>query len=58
MITVSDTELRRGQALAANLGWYIEPTAAVAVAGVIKLDKLIGEGESICVPLTGNGLKC
>ena len=57
MLTVSDMELTRAQALMANVGWFVEPTAAVAVAGVVKLDKQIRSGESIVVPLTGTGLK-
>jgi threonine synthase len=57
MLSVSETEIRRGQALMANLGWFIEPTAAVAVAGLVKLDKLIGADETVVVPLTGSGLK-
>ena len=57
VLNVSDSEIRRGQALAANLGWYVEAASASAVAGVVKLDKLIGEGESVVVPLTGSGLK-
>jgi threonine synthase len=57
VINVSDSEIHRGQALAANLGWYVEAASASAVAGVVKLDKLIGDGQSIVVPLTGSGLK-
>jgi threonine synthase len=57
VLNVSDSEILRGQALAANLGWYVEPAGAAAVSGVVKLDKLIPEGESIVVPLTGSGLK-
>lgn len=56
-LNVSEAEIRRGQALAANLGWYVEPSAAVALAGLVKLDKLIGDDESIVLPLTGSGLK-
>lgn len=57
VLSVSDSEIRRGQALAANLGWYVEPASAAAVAGVVKLDRLIPDGESVLVPLTGSGLK-
>ncbi|MFN2114771.1 MAG: pyridoxal-phosphate dependent enzyme [Anaerolineae bacterium] len=57
VLNVSDSEIRRGQALAANLGWYVEAASASAIAGVVKLDKLIGEGETMVVPLTGSGLK-
>ena len=57
MLAVSDVEIGRAQSLMANMGWYLEPTGAVGVAGVVKLDKLIDADESILVPLTGSGLK-
>jgi threonine synthase len=57
MVRTTDGEVRRAQALVARLGWYVEPTAAVAVAGLAKLDKLIEDGACVVVPLTGSGLK-
>jgi threonine synthase len=57
MLNVSESEIRRGMALAANLGWFVEPSTAVAVAGVVKLDKQIEAGETVVLPLTGTGLK-
>lgn len=57
MLTVDEDEIRRGLALAANLGWFVEPTSALVVAGVVKLDKLIDGDETLVLPLTGTGLK-
>ncbi len=57
MLNVSESEIRRGMALAANLGYFVEPSTAVAVAGVVKLDKQIELGETVVLPLTGTGLK-
>ncbi|MCB0217937.1 MAG: pyridoxal-phosphate dependent enzyme [Caldilineae bacterium] len=57
MLTVSEAEIRRGQALAANLGWYVEPSSAVGLAGLVKLDKVIETGSRVVLPLTGSGLK-
>jgi threonine synthase len=57
MMNVSEAEIRRGQALAANLGWFVEPSAAVALAGLVKLDRLVDTSECIVLPLTGSGLK-
>lgn len=57
MVSVSDSEIRRGMSLLANLGWYVEPASAAAVAGVVKLDKLLPDDGSVVVPLTGSGLK-
>jgi threonine synthase len=56
MVRASEGEVRRAQALAARLGWFVEPTAAVAVAALAKLDKRL-EGELVVLPLTGSGLK-
>ena len=57
MVSVNDAEIRRGMSLVANLGWYVEPASAAAVAGVVKLDKLLPGDGSVVVPLTGSGLK-
>ncbi len=57
MISVNDSEIRRGMSLVANLGWYVEPASAAAVAGVVKLDKLLPVDGTVVVPLTGSGLK-
>jgi len=53
VITVSDDEIIAAQRELAHQGLYVEPTAAVAVAGLRE-----GTGErSIVIPLTGSGLK-
>jgi threonine synthase len=53
VITVSDDEIIAAQRELAHQGLYVEPTAAVAVAGLRE-----GPGErSIVIPLTGSGLK-
>lgn len=57
MLSVSEGEIRRAQALLANIGWYVEPTSASAVAAVMKLDKVLEAGDVTVVPLTGSGLK-
>ena len=57
MVSVSDAEIRRGMSLVANMGWYVEPASAAAVAGVVKLDKLLPDSGKVVVPLTGTGLK-
>jgi len=57
VLSVDETEIARAMSLAANLGWFIEPSSAVAVAGLLKLDRVLAPGERIVVPLTGTALK-
>ncbi len=71
VITVSDEEIIAAQRELAHQGLYVEPTAAVAVAGLRDLTPTpslkergspppLGEGtgeRSIVIPLTGSGLK-
>lgn len=57
VLTVTDLEVIQAQHAMARLGLFIEPTSAVAAAGLRKLDRVLGEGEVTIVPLTGSGLK-
>jgi threonine synthase len=57
VLTVTDREVERAQRAIARLGFFVEPTAAVAVAGLRKLDKMLREGDITVIPLTGSGLK-
>lgn len=58
--TVTDEEiLHAGRLLASREGVFVEPSAAVSVAGVIKLagsGSLLGDETVVCL-LTGSGLK-
>ncbi len=58
-VTVSDGEILEAQGKLAHVGLYVEPTAAVAPAGLPKLIRagVIRAGETVVVPLTGFGLK-
>lgn len=57
MLSVDEQEIARAMALCANIGWYVEPSSAVAVAGLLKLDRMLNTDETIVVPLTGSALK-
>jgi threonine synthase len=57
MLSVDEEEIGRAMALLANLGWFVEPSSAVAIAGLLKLDRVLEPGEVVVVPLTGSGLK-
>ncbi|MFQ5594417.1 MAG: threonine synthase [Anaerolineae bacterium] len=56
-LTVTDREILRAQRAMARLGLFIEPTSAVAIAGLRKLDKMLESDNITVVPLTGSGLK-
>lgn len=57
VLTVTDREVVRARRAMARLGLFIEPTSAVAVAGLRKLDKMLDDEETTVMPLTGSGLK-
>lgn len=57
VLTVTDREVVRARRAMARLGLYIEPTSAVAVAGLRKLDKMLDSEDITVMPLTGSGLK-
>ncbi len=58
-LTVRDAEIKENWKRLAKKGLFVEPTSAVALAGLEKLiaERLIDRDEYIVVPLTGNGLK-
>lgn len=57
VLTITDRETVRARRAMARLGLFIEPTSAVAVAGLRKLDKMLDDEEVTVMPLTGSGLK-
>lgn len=56
-LAVSEGEIAAAQAQMAHLGYYVEPTSALALAGYLRLREQIGAGERVVLPLTGSGLK-
>lgn len=56
-ITVKENEILKSQESLAQIGYYVEPTSAVAVAGLQKLKFDILKDEIVVITLTGNGLK-
>jgi len=58
-LTVAEEEIEQAQQELAHHGLFVEPTSAVAVAGLRHLSKqgLIKREELTVVPLTGSGLK-
>lgn len=57
LLRASEADIRAAQAQAAGWGWYIEPTAAVGVCGMMKLLNRLPPRADVVVPLTGSGLK-
>lgn len=57
ILSVSEGAIRQAALTIGRKGYYIEPTAAVAVAGVEELLTLPGEHETIVSVFTGSGLK-
>jgi len=57
VVTVSEDEIREAQQTLAHQGLYVEPTAAVALAGWRRLKDHIKPKEQVLLPLTGSGLK-
>ena len=59
IVAVSDEQLWDALAQLARLGVYVEPTSAVAPAGldVLRASGRIGRNERVVVALTGSGLK-
>lgn len=58
-LAVSEEEIKEAQTELAESGLYVEPTAALAPAGLRRLlaAGFLKEGERVVVPLTGSGLK-
>ncbi len=56
-LVVKDAEILQAQKFLSHQGFYVEPTSAVAIAGLEKLLQHISKEDQIIVPLTGNGLK-
>ena len=55
ILTVDDRETRNAQKRMAEMGFYIEPTSATAIAAFVKYPSQ--NDEIIVAPLTGHGLK-
>jgi threonine synthase len=58
-VTVSDLEIQQAWRRLARRGFYVEPTSAVAAAGLQRLflGNVLREADRVAVVLTGSGLK-
>jgi threonine synthase len=57
IFSVSEPQIRESLEMMGRLGYYIEPTSAVAIAGAKTYLKRASSGETVVIPLTGTGLK-
>ena len=59
IVAVTEEEIVRALAALARMGFYVEPTSAVAAAGLSQLIArgAIRQGETTVLVLTGSGLK-
>ena len=57
IISVTELQIEESLRTMGRIGYYIEPTSAVAVAGARMYLKGAPAGETIVIPLTGTGLK-
>ena len=54
---MSESQIRESLRVMGRIGYYIEPTSAVAIAGAKTYVKGASPGETIVIPLTGTGPK-
>jgi len=57
VLAISEDDILDSQHALAHLGFYVEPTSALALAGFKQIEDEIGKSEIVVLPLTGNGLK-
>ncbi len=57
ILTVTEEEIRAALRLLGRSGYYVEPTAAVAVAGILRLETSLFARETVVSVLSGHGLK-
>jgi len=57
VIIIEEEEILNAQKSLAHMGYYIEPTSALALAGFRQMLGDIGEKDCVVLPLTGSGLK-
>ena len=56
-LAVEEEDIKAAQTSLAKLGYYVEPTSALVVAGLKLLKDEIDRHQIVVLPLTGNGLK-
>jgi threonine synthase len=54
---VRESEVKLAKAMAAAQGWFVEASAAVAVAGVRRLADQFSPSQTTVLVLTGSGMK-
>ncbi len=57
VVICGEQDILDAQQCLAHMGYYVEPTSALALAGYQQLMDDIADGDYVVLPLTGNGLK-
>jgi len=57
VLAIDEEAIMHAQQMIAHMGYFIEPTSALAVAGFLQLENVIKENETVVLPMTGSGLK-
>jgi threonine synthase len=57
VLVIEEEEILKSQQILSHMGFFIEPTSALALAGFLQMKTEIGEKEIVVLPLTGSGLK-
>jgi len=57
VLAIGEDAILKAQEDLAHLGYHVEPTSALAVAGLKELLNCLKNTDTIVIPLTGNGLK-
>jgi threonine synthase len=57
IVTAGEDAIAAAQGSLARMGWFVEPTGAVAAAGALEHGMLGRDGAADVILLTGSGLK-
>lgn len=57
VVSIEEEEILAGQRLLAQKGFYVEPTSALVMAALERLNDKIPDDALVLLPLTGSGLK-
>ena len=57
VLAIEEDHIIEAQKILARNGYFVEPTSALAIAGLRNLLSMIEDTDIVVIPLTGNGLK-
>jgi len=57
VLAIEEQDIIRAQHQISNMGYYVEPTSALALAGYQRINTEIDPDDIVVLSLTGSGLK-